>query len=121
MPSSSKIFDELLTNQNFILEAIQNLNERLGTIEEKFNDAKLSKLNEVIEAQALIDEIQVKTTDDISVMKKVKEENDNAIKLLESKIDILDKVIKQAGAELCQAQQKLGLAKLANLARLLFP
>ena len=27
-------------------------------------------------------------------MKKVKEENDNAIKLLESKIDILDKEIK---------------------------
>ena len=98
MPSSSKKIgkkiDELLTNQNFILEAIQNLNERLGAIEEKYNDAKLNELHDVIETQALIDKIVVKSTDDIAVMKKVKEENYNAIKQLESKINILDKEIK---------------------------
>ena len=77
-----------------MFEAIQNLNERRGAIEEKNNDAKLNELHDLIETQALIDKIVVKSTDDIAVMKKVKEENYNAIKQLESKINILDKEIK---------------------------
>ena len=110
-PSSTKItkkieqIDEILTNQNFILDAIQNLNKRLETIEVKYNDTKLSELNDVIETQALIDEIVVKTSDDISKMKKVREENGNSIKVLESKIDILDKEIKTKIEETKQREQ----------------
>ena len=33
--------DELLTNQNFILESIDNMNQRLGAMEEKFDDKTL--------------------------------------------------------------------------------
>ena len=46
----------------------------------------------------------VESTDDIAVMKKVKEENDNAFKLLESKIDILDKEIKNKMKETQQGE-----------------
>ena len=62
-----------MTNQNLILDAILNLNKRIGAIEEKYNDAKLNKLHNGIETQALMDEIVVKSTDDIAVMKKVKD------------------------------------------------
>ena len=87
--------DELLRNQNIILEAIQNLNERVKAIEDRVDDDKINDLKSIIESQVIIDEIIVKSSDDIALMKKVKEGNSSAINLLESKIDILDKELQK--------------------------
>ena len=70
-------------NQNYILEAVRNLNERLEAIEKRVDDERML----------------VKTSDDVALMKKQKEENNHAIKLLESKIEILNKEIQKKGME----------------------
>ena len=82
-----------MTNQDIILEAVKNLNERVEVIENKVDDDKLNDLKDIIESQAVIDEVVVKTSDDIARMQKVKDENSRAINLLESKIETLDKEI----------------------------
>ena len=43
----------------------------------------------------MIDEIIVKNSDDILILKKTKDKNSDAIKLLEARIDALDKEIKR--------------------------
>jgi hypothetical protein len=44
-----------------------------------------------VDSQAILDEIVVKNSDDIVLIKKVKRENDDLIKNLEARIDLLDK------------------------------
>ena len=63
--------DELMNNQNHILEAIQNLNERLVVVEEKLNDDHVDEVKNIVETQAMIDKIIVKNSDDIILMKKL--------------------------------------------------
>ena len=92
--------EEVLKNQNFILEAVTNLNARLEAIEKQNDDEQTTDLKEILESQALIDGIIVKNSEDIALMKKVKKENKDAIKGLESRIDILDKEIKKRNAEI---------------------
>ena len=76
--------EELLENQNFILDAVKNLNERLEAIEKKMDDESINDMKDILESQALIDEVIVKKSDDIALMKKIKWENKDAIKSLES-------------------------------------
>ena len=78
---------EILETQNYILDAVKNLNERLAAIDENLG-------------QNIIDQIIVKNSDDISLMKKVKQENVNAIQSLESKIEELDSKLKLVNEEL---------------------
>ena len=87
--------DELLENQNSIVGAVKNLNERLEAIEKKMDDESIKNMKDILEGQALIDEVIVKNTDDIALMKKIKQENKDAIKSLEAKIDKLDKEIEK--------------------------
>ena len=67
--------EELMRNQTFILEAVQNLNERLEIIEKNYDVEKMNEIQEILDSQAVIDEVIVKNSDDIANMKKSKEEN----------------------------------------------
>ena len=87
--------DELLENQNSIVDAVKNLNERLEAIEKKMDDESIKIMKDILEGQAMIDEVIVKNTDDIALMKRIKQENKDAIKSLEAKIDKLDKEIEK--------------------------
>ena len=91
--------EELLENQKYILDAVKNLNKRLVAIEEKMDDDKIKDLKDILESQNMIDEIIVKNSDDIELMKKVKDENEDAIKSLESKIEELDNEIQKRNKE----------------------
>ena len=65
MKTKDKI-EELFQNQTYILEAVKNLNERLTSIEERLDDQRMLEVKEILESQAIIDEIIVKNTDDIN-------------------------------------------------------
>ena len=83
--------EEVLENQNYILDAIKNLNERLVVIEENVDDDKLKYLKEIIESQSMIDEILVRNSDDVALMQKAKVKTDESLRELDSKIKVLDK------------------------------
>ena len=88
--------DEVLENQNYILDAVKNLNERLVAIEEKVEDEKLMDLKNIVESQTMIDQLIAKNCDDIAIIKRIKEENEESIKCLESRIDKLNKEIEDS-------------------------
>ena len=92
--------EELFKNQTYILDAVKNLNERLEAIEEKIDTGKIDDIKDILDSQVMIDAIIVKNSDDITVMKKVKEENGDAIKMLETKIDLLDQEIQKRNEEI---------------------
>ena len=81
---------ELMMNQKHILEAIKYLNER---IEYKAKNENTNEVNDILESQAMIDQIIVKNSDDILIIRKTKEENTLAIQQLESKIDKIEEEI----------------------------
>ena len=84
---------ELMENQNHILVAIKFLDERFKEFTDKVKDKEPEDVNEILERQAMIDAIIVKNSDDIYVMKKIKEENAVAIKALETEIVKLNEEI----------------------------
>ena len=84
--------EELIVNQDHMLNAIKYLSERLEEVTEKVNYEK-SDVRELIDSQAMTDAIIVKTSDDILSIKKTKEENVAAIKMLDTKIDMIKKEI----------------------------
>ena len=86
---------ELAENQEHILIAIKNLNERLEAIEGKTDDDNLENLKDILNSQTMIDEIIVKNSDDILRMKRTKDENKVKLEVLESRINIADKEIAQ--------------------------
>ena len=73
--------EELFRNQNHILEAVKNLNERLETIEEKYDDQRFVEVKEILKSQTMIYEIIVNNSDDIALMLKVRDEHENAMQL----------------------------------------
>ena len=83
--------EELMRNQTFILEAVQNWNERLEMIEKNYDVEKMNEIQEILDSQAVIDEVIIKKYDDIEKIKKSKDENEGSIKSLDAKIDLLDK------------------------------
>ena len=83
--------DELIQNQTHILNAIKYLDERMKTVEDKTVETQGSDIRDILQSQGMLDEMVVKSCDDILVMKKAKEENANAIKLLDSKIENINK------------------------------
>ena len=85
--------EELTNNQNHILEAIKYLNERLEAIIEKNDDEQMKDVKNIVESQAMIDELIVKNADDIISINKLKNDNSDAIKTLEAKIDLIDEEI----------------------------
>ena len=69
----------MFENQKNILEAVQYLNERLKAIEEKNSDKEVDDIDNILKSKVMIDKILVKNTEDISKMKKMKEDNTVAI------------------------------------------
>ena len=98
--------EEVLENQNHILNAVKNLNERVLAIEQKIVDGKIEEIKDIIDSQTIIDELLVKNSNDIESMKKVKGDNDDAIKNLATKIEVLDEEIKKRTKELNQHNDK---------------
>ena len=88
--------DELMRNQNHILEAIKYLNEKVEEMIDKTKDDKSREVENILESQAMLDELIVKNSDDILFIKKTKEANAVAIKLLETKIDQFEQEIEKA-------------------------
>jgi chromosome segregation ATPase len=84
--------EELIVNQDHMLNAIKYLSERLEEVTEKMNYEK-SDMKEVLDSQAMIDGIVVKASDDILTIKKTKDEKDAGIKLLDTKIDMINQEI----------------------------
>ena len=96
----------ILENQNHILNAVKNLNERVLAIEQKIVDGKIEEIKDILDSQTIIDELLVKNSDDIESMKKVKGDNDDAIKNLATKIEVLDEEIKKQTKELNEHNDK---------------
>ena len=63
---------ELAENQEHILVAIKNLNERLEANEGKTDDGNHENLKDILNSQTLIDEIVVKNSDDILRIKRTR-------------------------------------------------
>ena len=76
-----------------ILAAIKYLDERIQEGIDKTKDKKIDNVKDMHEGQAKIEAIIVKNTDDIAVIKKIKEKNDDAIKVIETKLDKINKEI----------------------------
>ena len=84
---------ELMTNQKHMLEAIKYLHEQIEDIFKKAKNDKTDEVDNIIESQAMIDKLIVKNCDDILLIKKTKELNDDAIKNLERQMEKMDKEI----------------------------
>ena len=50
------------------MNTVKNLDERLLEVEKRLDDDKVKEIRNIIEGQALIDEIIVKNSDDIKLM-----------------------------------------------------
>ena len=87
--------NELMENQKHMLEAIKYLDERVVDIIMKANKDKVHEVQDILKSQTMIDEIIVKNSDDILILKKAKDENSHAIRYLGAKIDTLDKEIEK--------------------------
>ena len=83
--------NELMENQTHILNAITNFDERLKTVEDKTMENQGNYIMDILESQGMLDEIIVKSCDDILVMKKDKEENATTIKGLDTKIEMINR------------------------------
>ena len=85
--------DDLMTNHRHILEAIKYLKEQVEDIvnKDKVNNEKEVEVDQILESQAMLDELLVKNCDDILRIKRIKEENADNIKVLDEKIDKIDK------------------------------
>ena len=83
-----------MNNQNHILTAIKYLDEKVKDVIDKAEDTESDEIKNIIESKAMLDGIIVKHSDDILVMKKTKADNADAIKVLETKIDMINHEIK---------------------------
>ena len=107
---------ELMKNQNHILEAIKYLDERVKDIIDKEDNDKGNEVDNILESQAMIDQIIVQNSDAIAALKKAKDENCDAIKHLDTKIDNIDteiemtKKLLREKEDMVRNKVKLGLA-----------
>jgi phage terminase small subunit len=95
---------ELTENQKHILEAIKYLNEMLERNLENVNDEQIKDVNDILESQAMIDQLVGKNSDDIIAIIKRKDENRLAIETLEAKIEVM---VKEIGETLESIEAKI--------------
>ena len=81
--------NDLMKNQSHILQAVKYLDERMKIVEDR-NKQNL-EINDIFDRQAKLDEIVVKSCDDILAIKQTKDKNSAAIKILDDKIDKMDR------------------------------
>ena len=103
-----KQVDELMENQNHMLVAIKFLDERMNDLSNKVKDKEPDDFKDIRNSQAMIDEIIVKNSDDISVMRKTKELNAIAIKTLETKIVSLAEEIEMSKKKIMESDTREG-------------
>ena len=60
----------------------------------------ITRIRGTLESQAMLDELVVKSSDDIVVMKKTMEENKIAIEILENKIDKINEELDRTRKEI---------------------
>ena len=98
---------ELEENQKNILEAIKYLDGQVKSNIEKNDVGKINDFNNILESQSMIDQLIVKNSDDIVLIKKTRRDNSIAIRDVESKIDTIEK-------EIQSIQSKLESSKVAE-------
>ena len=81
---------ELMKNQKHILEAIKYLDDRIKDIIDKSEPDKRKEVENILENQAMIDQIIVQNSDAILALQKAKDKNVAAIKQIDAKIDNID-------------------------------
>ena len=91
---------ELMKNQTHILEALKYLDERLKNVEDKASDNHIVDIKEILESQAMLDEIVVKTSDDILAMQKTRKENSVALDILENRLEKLYRELEETRKEI---------------------
>ena len=84
---SSKV-KELIVNQEHMLNAIKYLSEKVEDITNQLNCEKVN-IRDILESK----EIVVKNSNDILLIRKTREENDAAIKILDMRIDMIKQEI----------------------------
>ena len=83
---------ELMKNQDQMLNALKYLKEKLEDVTNKVNRED-NDVRDILESREMVDAIVVKNSDDIASMKKMKDENNTAIKILDLKINKMNKEI----------------------------
>jgi len=83
---------ELTENQDHMLNAIKFLKEKLEDVTKKLN-CEVNDVKNVQKSQEMVDSRIVTTSDEIVLIKKTKEENIAAIKILDTKINKIEKEI----------------------------
>ena len=91
---------ELEENQNHILEAIKYFDGQLKGNIEKNDIGQINDFNNILESQTMIDELIVKNSDDIVLIKKTRLDNSIAIRVVEWKIDTIEKEIQSIQSKL---------------------
>ena len=91
---------ELEENQKHILEAIKYLDGQLKGNIEKNDIGQINDFNNILESQSMIDQLIVKNSDDIVLIKKTRRDNSIAIRDVESKIDTIEKEIQSIQSKL---------------------
>ena len=82
------------------MEAIKYLDERLKSVENEAQDNHIADIKEILERQAMLDKIVVKTSDDILAMQKTRNENSVALDILENRLEKLDKELDETRKEI---------------------
>ena len=95
-----------MENQTHILNAIKYLDERMTKVDEKELEKHRGEIKDILQSQAMLDEIIVKSSDDILAMKKTKEENADAIQMLDAKLDKINEVLKMTKKEIKDKEEK---------------
>jgi hypothetical protein len=72
MDAMKKKVNEVMENQTHILEAIKYLNERIEDIIDKKKKDKCNEVKKILDSQEMIDNIIVKNSDDIMIIKKTR-------------------------------------------------
>ena len=98
--------NQLMENQTHILNAIKYLDERMTKVDEKELEKHRGEIKDILQSQAMLDEIIVKSSDDILLMKKAKEENVVAIQMLDAKLDKINEVLKMTKKEIKDKEEK---------------
>ena len=67
------------------------MNERLENVLETVDHEQIKDVKDIVESQAMIDQLLIKNSGDISLILKKKDDNAVAIENLEIKLDVIEK------------------------------
>ena len=90
----------LKNNQEHVIEAVKNLNSRFGAIESVLDREKQNTFKDILNSQEMLDELLVKNSDDIKLLKNWKNDNmelleqisQEIIKITKTEKEIMEKI-----------------------------